>query len=125
MDEDVLKESYDNFFEDEFIPKSFNYNNLKFHYLSSKSLFIADGKYEKVKNDIVKEIINIDESDNLVITTIEGIIKDSKLYNVISGEEIKKYKLDDLSKYEKNLTKVVYYFVKSDDVYKIDKIEVK
>lgn len=125
LEEDDLKKCYDNFFTSDFSPKSFEYNNLKFHYLSSKSLFVADGEFEKVKKDIDKEIIDIDVSENIVITTVEGIIKDDKLYNITSGEEVKNYKSDNLSKYEKKLTKVVYYFLKNDDVYKIDKIEVK
>ena len=125
LDEADLKESYDNFFEGKFTAKSFEYNNLKFHYLSSKSLFIADGKFEKAKKDIVKEIINVTDDDNVVITTVEGIIKDNKLFNIINGGEIKKYKSGSLEKYEKSLTKVIYHFIKDDDVYKIDKIEVK
>lgn len=125
LEEDDLKESYGNFFNGEFVPKSFEYNNLKFHYLSSKSLFVADGVFEKEDKTVNKEIIDINITDNIVITTVEGIIKDGKLYNIISGEEVKNYKSDNLAKYEKDLTKVVYYFVKSDDTYKIDKIEVK
>lgn len=125
LEEDDLKKSYDNFFTSDFAPKSFEYNGLKFHFLSSKSLFVADGEFEKVKKDVSKEIIDINTSKNIVITTVEGIIKDDKLYNIISGEEVKNYKSDNLAKYENKLTKVVYYFLKSDDVYKIDKIEIK
>lgn len=125
LEEDDLKKSYDNFFTSDFSPKSFEYNGLKFHFLSSKSLFVADGEFEKVKKDVNKEIIDINASKNIVITTVEGVIKDDKLYNIISGEEVKNYKSDSLAKYENKLTKVVYYFLKSDDVYKIDKIEVK
>ena len=88
-------------------------------------MFVADGVFEKEDKTVNKEIIDINITDNIVITTVEGIIKDGKLYNIISGEEVKNYKSDNLAKYEKNLTKVAYYFVKSDDVYKIDKIEVK
>lgn len=124
IEEDDLKESYDNFFTGDFSPKSFEYNSLKFHYLSSKSMFVADGEFKKTEKNINKEIIDINVDENIVITTIEGIIKDNKLYNITSGEEVKNYKSDNLAKYEKNLTKVVYYFVKNDDVYKIDKIEV-
>ena len=125
LEEDDLKKSYDNFFTSDFSPKSFEYNGLKFHYLSSKSLFVADGEFEKIKKTINKEIIDINVSGNIVITTIEGIIKDDKLYNIINGEEVKNYKSDSLAKYEKKLTKVVYYFLKNGDVYKIDRIEVK
>lgn len=122
IESDNLKESYDIFFEDDFNPKSFEYNGLKFHYLSSKSMFISDGKYEKIKNNISKEIVDIKEEKELVITTVEGIVKDEKLYNIISKKEIKNYKNDSLDNYKKDLNVLTYHFKKVDDDYKLIKI---
>ena len=122
IESDNLKESYDIFFEDNFNPKSFEYNGLKFHYLSSKSMFISDGKYEKIKNNISKEIVDIKEEKELVITTVEGIVKDEKLYNIISKKEIKNYKNDSLDNYKKDLNVLTYHFKKIDDDYKLIKI---
>lgn len=124
IEEDALKESYEKLFDSEFSPKSFSYNDLKFHYLSSKNLFIADGKFEKAKSEISREIIDINEGDLLKITTVEGIIKDSKLFNVVTDNEIKDYKDETIEKYKKDLTCVVYYFSKVDDDYKLSKIEI-
>ena len=125
IDADALKESYDNFFEDEFSPKSFEYNNVKFHYLNSKSLFIGNGKLEKKKGNIKKEIITIEEDDEMKITTVEGKILDKKLYNIVSQDEIKNYKDDDLKKYKKDLSLITYKFKKDDDKFKLLNIEVK
>ncbi|MBR2708557.1 MAG: hypothetical protein IKE90_03910 [Bacilli bacterium] len=122
IEEDDIKESYDNFFNTDFTPKSFEYNNLKFHYLSSKSMFISNGKFEKVKNNILKEIIDINEDKELIITTVEGILKDDKLYNIVNQKEIKNYKNDSLEKYKDDLTIIHYYFEKDEDDYKLVKI---
>lgn len=122
IEEKDIKESYDNFFNSSFTPKSFEYNNLKLHYLSSKSMFISNGKFEKVKSNITKEIIDIDESEDLVITTVEGIIKDDKLYNIVNEKEVKEYKKDDIEKYKDELTTLHYHFEKEDDNYKLVKI---
>ena len=94
--------------------------------MSSKSLFFADGKFEKTKSDIVREIINIEEKDNqILITTVEGLLKDSKLYNILSREQVKKYNSNDsLEKYKDLLTKMKYNFNKIDDEYKLLKVEV-
>ncbi len=126
IDENDLKDKYNDIFDGEFVPKSFKYNDLNFHYLSSKSLFFADGKFEKTKSDIVREIINIEEKDNqILITTVEGLLKDSKLYNILSREQVKKYNSNDsLEKYKDLLTKMKYNFNKIDDEYKLLKVEV-
>lgn len=122
IEEKDIKESYDNFFSSNFTPKSFEYNNLKLHYLSSKSMFISNGKFEKEKSNIIKEIIDIDEGENLVITTVEGIIKDNKLYNIVSEKEVREYKKDSLEEYKDELTTLQYHFEKEDDNYKLVKI---
>ncbi len=126
LDENDLKEIYDNLFDGDVVLKSFKYGDLNFHYLNSKSLFIADGKFEKQKSNISKEIIGIVEDDDVEITTIEGIIKDNKLYSIISNDEIKKYdSKNNLTKYKDSLTEVTYYFNKIGDSYKLSSIEVK
>ena len=125
LEENDLKESYESFLVGSFSPKSFEYNNLKFRHLSSKKLFISDGEFDKKKENIDREIIEVDVDDDKVkIITVEGIIKDEKLYNVVTGEEVKKYKKDGLKKYKKDLSVITYCFEKSDDKYKLSDIEV-
>ena len=126
LDEGDLKKAYNDIFEGEFAPKSFKYDDLSFRYLSSKSLFISDGEFTKSKSAIAKDIIDINEKEgSLEISTVEGLIKDGKLYNILSLKEIKDYKSDSLSNYEKSLTKLVYYFNKVGDDYKLSKIVVE
>ena len=126
LDENDIKDVYNNLFDGEVVLKSFKYGDLNFHYLNSKALFIADGKFEKQESQISKEIIDVKESDDEVkITTVEGLIKNDKLYNIISNDEIKKYHYDDnLSKYEDSLTKVVYHFNNDKEKYKLVKLDI-
>lgn len=122
VDEGDLKEIYNLLFTDEYSGKSFKYGELSFKYLS-KGLFWADGKYEKESSNIVKDIIEVKEEDeSLEITTVEGLVKENKLYNILSDKEVKNYKGDSLEKYEDHLTKMVYDFEKIDDSYKLSKI---
>ena len=127
LDAEDIKASYNNLFSDDGVKmKSFKYGSLSFHYLSSKSLFIADGKFKKQDSNISKQIIDIiEDEDELEIMTIEGLVKDNKLYNIVSNEEVKKYNAsDELVKFEKYLTKVSYYFNKSNDDYKLSEIKI-
>lgn len=118
-----LESVYNNIFADDFVSKSFKYNDLSFHYLPSKEMFIASGKIQKVKPKIVRDIINIEVDDDLVIiTTVEGVVKDDKLYNILSGEEVKGYNRK-LSEYKDSLTEVAYYFEKTDDGFKLKSIK--
>ncbi|MBR3199163.1 MAG: hypothetical protein IKG27_04025 [Bacilli bacterium] len=126
VDEKDLKNIFVNMFDGEFKPKSFKHGDLNLHYLSSKELFFADGKFEKENSDIVKEIINIEEKENgVLITTVEGLLDDGRLYNIVSGEQVKKYvSKDSLEKYKNLLTNMKYSFNKTDDNYKLVKLEV-
>ena len=87
-------------------------------------MFISSGKFEKSKNNIAKEIINIDESEDLIITSVEGIIKDDKLYNILNKKEVKDYNGDSLEKYKDDLNVIKYTFNKDNDNYKLKKISI-
>lgn len=125
IDESDLKESYNLLFDTEFEAKPFKYNELNFKHLSSKGLFWADGEFKKQDSDIHKEIINIEEKDDsITILTVEGIINDKKLYNILTKKEIKNFD-GSLKDYKETLTQVSYTFDKVDDEYKLSKIEIK
>ncbi|MBR3898368.1 MAG: hypothetical protein IKJ43_03710 [Bacilli bacterium] len=123
IDDDKLKESYEELFDSEFSPKSFKYGSFSFRHLTAKSMFIADGEFKKVKSNIKKEITEINEEDDkVIINTVEGIVKDNKLYD-IKGREIKKYNGGKMDEFESSLNKIKYEFIKIDDKYKLSKIE--
>ncbi len=125
VDSNNLKEEFEKLFDGEYSAKSFKYNNLNFKYLSSKEMYIADGKFNKKKTLIKKEISGIKEDGDLVLTVVEGKVDNGKLYNILSDSEISNYDGGLLTDYEKSLTKVEYTFKNVDDKYKLSRIDVK
>jgi len=111
IDNDVLKEAYDKLFNDEYISETFNYNDTKISYIEKLKSYITNNILTKEESNIKREIISISESNSdVIITTIEGLVKDKKLYNIVSNEEVKNYKKDSLSNYKKYLNEVTYTF---------------
>ena len=111
FDAELLLNSYKNLFGNNIEFTDFKYNGASYKYLKNKEMFISTSLSTE-GNKIIKEITNIEESDNkVIITTTEGYIKDDKLYNVLSNKEITDYKKDDkISKYTKKLNTVKYTF---------------
>ena len=110
LDDGVLEDKYKDIFSDVFIPMSFKYNGLSFKYLKSQHIFIADGIGLNKENNIKREIVNVEQKDNkLYITTLEALIKDGKVYNVLTNKKIGNFK-NSLKDYEKQINSVIYEF---------------
>lgn len=106
---DLLKESYEKLFNTEFDSVNFNYNNNKLRYINKLDSYLSDNVLEKEKTNIKREIIDIKTNDKEVnIITIEGLVKDNKLYNILSDEEVSNNL--DLSANKDKLNKVTYTF---------------
>ena len=111
IDEDTLIDAYNNLFGEDHESISFNYNGNKIRYLNKLQYYITDTKLEKVSSNIKREIVDIKVDDNnVVITTIEGLIKGNKLYNIVNEKEVKNYNNGELKKYEDKLNEVIYTF---------------
>ena len=119
ISEEAFKETYEKIFEDEYTNKSFEYNGIEVRFISSMKSYITDKVLKKEETNIQREIIDIDNKDNIKITTVEGLIKDKKLYNIVTNEEVKDYDNKKLSSYEDDLTKVTYTFNKDGKLLKI------
>lgn len=114
IDEEVVKDAYEEIFKGSPTNKSFEYNDARVKYIEAKDLYIIDGEIDKTTN-IQKEILNVQEKDDkVIIDTVEGLVKEGKLYNVVKNKEIKKYDKDGLKKYQKDLTILRYTFDKED-----------
>lgn len=111
IEEKELKDAYDKIFSSEYVSLSFDYNNNIVRYINKMSSYLTLEELTKNKSNIVREITAIKVNDDEVsITTLEGIVKDSKLYNVLSLNEINNYQADKLINYEKQLNKITYIF---------------
>ena len=111
IDEDIIKKEYESLFEDKYISVSFDYNNNKVRFLKKLNSYITDNILKKEESNIKREIIDIKvKNDSVIISTVEGLIKDNKLYNIVSNKEINSYKKDNLVSYKDKLNTVIYTF---------------
>ena len=109
--ESAFKTMYEKLFNDEYKSESFSYDDNKIRYVKAMEAYMTTTLLVREDSDIKREIKDIKVDGNeIIITTIEGVLKDNKLYNIISNEEITDYKEDSLLKYESKLNKLVYTF---------------
>lgn len=107
----LLKDSYEELFTSEYESVSFNYNDNAVRYISKLNAYITNEILNKTKSNIKREITNISVDGNkITIMTVEGLIKDGKLYNVTKNEEINDYHGDSIITYVDRLNKVTYTF---------------
>ena len=113
IDEDFFKEEYLKIFDD-YSEGSFSYNGNKIRYLNKIQAYMSTDILNKVNTNIKREIVGIKVKDKKVyISTIEGLIKDEKLVNIISQKEVENFDGKSISKYEKLLNRVTYVFDKN------------
>ena len=111
INESNLKTSYNKIFNGEYESNSFDYDGQKIRYFNRLGSYVTDSILTKNDSNIRREITNIVVKDNKVeIYTIEGIVKDNKLYNV-NNEEIGEYKKNSLNYYKDKLITIEYIFI--------------
>lgn len=112
IEEELIKKEYSKLFEDDYKGVSFNYNGTGIKYISKMKSYITNDILIYSESNIRREITDIKEnSDEVTITTIEGIVKDDVLYN---SDNVEIDDFDDNSSlldYEEDLEKVEYIFV--------------
>ncbi len=107
----ILKAAYEELFSDNYKSMTFNYNNNQIRYINKLNSYITTDLIKKTETSIKREIIDIKVSDNkITIETIEGLIKEDKLYNIKDSKEIPEYKKDSILNYKDKLNKVTYTF---------------
>lgn len=111
IEKDLIKNKYSELFFGDFSPSSFDYNDNKIRFITKLDLFMSNKLLEKQKSSIKREISDIVIEDDVIkITTVDGIIKDGKLYNILTGKEVVSYKKNELINYEDSLNKITYIF---------------
>ena len=106
-----LSDMYKKIFNDEFQNISFVFNGNKVRYISQIDSYITDYALKKEDSNIKREIIDIKEIDgDVIITTVEGIVKNNKLYNILDKNEIEEYKGDSITNYKNQLNVNKYRF---------------
>ncbi len=124
VSEDVLKEAYRNLFgsEEGYVATNFNVDNLSYAYSTNNKAFIAIYRDVTETTPITNKITDIKEENGMiVITSIVGVIKDNKVYNINNLNEAVGDNAD-LNTYKDVLTTVEYRFKNINDNYYIDSI---
>ncbi len=110
INEEELKNEYTKLFSDDYTANSFDYNGNKIRYFEQMQSYVTTSLLEKSNSNIHREIIDIKVKDGIVnIKTVEGIIKDNKLYTV-KMDEVANYKKDSLVNYKDKLNTITYVF---------------
>ncbi len=111
INEETFKIIYNKLFNNGYTSGSFEYNDNKIRYVSLIDSYMTTSLLKKEKNNITREIINIEVNDDMIsIETVEGIIKNNKLYNIIYNSEVENYQGDSLVNYKDSLNKITYNF---------------
>lgn len=112
INEDDLISTYKKLFNDDYQAISFNYSNLRFKYLKSQNIYLAYGELKSSKNNIKRIIKDVEENDDeIIITTIEAIVDNDKVINILTNKEIDDYKNDtSLIANQSKLNKMKYCF---------------
>lgn len=122
IDETKFKAMYEALFDGEYVSKNFDYNGNKIRYISALKSYVSDIIIEENTTNIIKQIKEIKESENGVkIVTIEGLVKDKKLYNIVTSEEVGEYSEQALNNNKDKLTTITYYFDTNNKLLKIEK----
>lgn len=120
IEENLLKKSYETLFNDKYTSSSFKYNGNNIRYISSLKSYISDKLIEESNTNIKRVITSIDtDDDEIKIDTTEGLIKDKKVYNVLTKEEIGEDKEETFIKNADKLNKITYTFDKGNKLIKI------
>ena len=118
---ETFKLAYEKLFSDTYKEASFDYDDNKILYVSMMESYMTTSILKKEENNITREITDIKEDNGVVtITTVEGIIQDGKLYEILHNTEIEDYKGDNLVNYQDKLDKVIYTF-KNNKLIKLEK----
>ena len=124
IEEEKIKTAFENIFSKnhKYTAKNFNSNGNTVRYISKLESYITTEILTEKENNIKREIIGvIQESNNIKITTVEGIVKDNVVYNILTNENVGTYTENKLKNYENKLNKVTYTFDKEKKLISITK----
>lgn len=111
IEDKTLEIAYKKIFEDNYSSSNFDYNGTKIRYLNKIDSYITDIILKRLENNIAREIVEINLNNNKIeITTIEGLLKENKLYNILTKNEISEYNNDNIIAYQDKLNRITYVF---------------
>ena len=122
IESDTFKKCYEKKFIGEYLTQNFNYNGNNFRYINKLDSYITDEVIKENKTNIKRMITKIDvDGDKVLITTVEGLVKDNKLYNILTKEEVSDYNDKMMLENIDKLNRIVYVFNKEGKLIQLDK----
>lgn len=115
-DYNIIKEStfqtmFEKLFDEDYVSGTFNYDENKLRYVKPMESYMSENVLVREDNNIEREIKDIKVvNDKVQIMTVEGVVKDNKLYNILTNDEVIEYNGSSLIKYEKELNTLIYTF---------------
>jgi len=111
IDSSIMKEVCSELFRDSCNPVNFDYNGNKVRYFEKLDSYITNSLLVREESLIQREILDISlEKDEVVITTVEGVVLDNQLYKVQPNTLVGEYYGDGLLPHKEDLNIVVYHF---------------
>ena len=111
ISEKTFKQVFDTLFNDGYVSGNFDYNDNEMRYLKDFESYVSSEILTKKDFDIVREILDIKEEDTkVIITTIEGVLNNNHLYNVLTNEEVIDFNGNSILNYQDKLNKITYIF---------------
>ena len=121
IENDILKKCYEKKFIGEYSNQNFNYNGNTFRYINKLDAYITDNVVKENNTNIKRIITDVTiDGDDVIIATIEGLVKENKLYNILTDEEISEYSDELMLANAERLNKMVYTFDKDGKLIKIN-----
>lgn len=111
IDNDIIKDKYTKMFQSNYKTISFDYNGNKIRYINKLNAYLTTSILTKEETNIKREIIDVVVNNKEVsITTIEALVKDNKLYNILTNSEVGEYTENSLTTSQDSLNKITYVF---------------
>lgn len=121
IENDTFKKCYEKKFVGEYLTENFSYNDNNFRYINKLDAYITDEVVKENKTNIKRMITKIDvDGDKVLITTVEGLVKDNKLYNILTKDEVSEYSDKNMLENIDKLNRIVYVF-ENDKLIQLDK----
>ena len=122
IENDEFKQCFEKKFISDYIGQTFNYNGNVFRYINKMDSYITEEIVKENTTNIKRVITDIKvDKDEIIISTVEGLVKEDKLYNIISNDEVSEYNEDNMLKNKDKLNKMVYTFDRNDKLLKLGK----
>lgn len=110
LSEESFLKYYSELFDSNIELVSFDYNNKSVKYLKTQKLYLVDCLNLNKDTNIKRNILEVTKENEIIkITTVEALVKDGYIYNILDNKKIGKYN-NNLEDYKNKLDIITYVF---------------